>query len=134
VYLLDTNVISELRKPRPHGAVLAWFNAQKTAELMLPSVVIYELQSGANRTRDQDPVKAHEIDLWIERLLDSFLLLPFGSDEARMAADFMHKRPLDLLPDTMIAATAAVYSLTVATRNIADFKGLPVRLLNPFQP
>lgn len=132
MYLLDTNAISELRKQRPHGAVLAWFNAQSRSTLSLPSVAIYELHSGANRTRNQDPIKAAEIELWIKHICQSFIVLPFGIAEARVTASFMDKKASDLLPDAMIAATAATYDLTVATRNTRDFVNFPVRLLNPF--
>ncbi len=134
MYLLDTNVVSELRKPTPHGAVLAWYNAQQVAALALPSIAIYELHSGANRTRQQDIAKAEEIDLWIESILARIAVLPFGSQDARLAAAFMAGRPVDLLPDAMIAATAAVYGLTVVTRNTRDFEAFPVRSLNPFLP
>ena len=132
MYLLDTNVISELRKPRPHGAITAWYAEQQLHALALPSVVIYELQAGAHRTRRQDPAKAEELDSWIESLVRAISILPFGTDDARLTATFMHKRPLDLFPDAMIAATAAVHKLTVVTRNTKDFSSFPVKLLNPF--
>ncbi|MBB5064623.1 type II toxin-antitoxin system VapC family toxin [Granulicella mallensis] len=132
MYLLDTNCISELRKIRPHGAVLSWFNAQSLDTLALPSVTIYELHSGAQRTRRQNPAKADEIAAWIESVIRSIVVLPFGTAEAHMAADFMDRKSVDLLPDAMIAATAAIYDLTLVTRNTRDFLSFPVRLLNPF--
>jgi predicted nucleic acid-binding protein len=132
MYLLDTNCISELRKQRLHGAVLAWFDAQSKDTLAISSVVLYELHNGANRTRRQDSVKAAEIEMWVESIQHWITVLPFGAAEARLTAFFMNKKASDLLPDAMIAATAATYDLTVATRNTRDFVNFPVRLLNPF--
>jgi toxin FitB len=65
-YLLDTNVVSELRKPRPHGAVVAWVNGLHEEQLFLSAVTLGELQAGIERTRRQDPVKAREIELWAD--------------------------------------------------------------------
>jgi len=62
MYLLDTNVISELRKAKPHGAVLAWFSAVRPHEIAIPAVVIEEIQDGAEITRKQDQPKAEEIE------------------------------------------------------------------------
>jgi toxin FitB len=132
MYLLDTNCISELRKQRPHGAVLAWFNTQSKGTLAISSVVLYELHNGANRTRQQDPAKAAEIEKWIESIHHWVTILPFASEEARVTASFMNKKPIDLLPDAMIAATAATYDLIVVTRNTHDFVLFPVQQLNPF--
>jgi predicted nucleic acid-binding protein len=63
-FLLDTNVVSELRRPKPHGAVLAWLHGVDDADLHLASVTLGEIQAGIELTRDQDPAKAVEIELW----------------------------------------------------------------------
>ena len=66
MYLLDTNVVSELRKPKPHGAVLAWFEALEDTQIHLSAVSIGEIQAGIELTREQDASKAQEIEAWLE--------------------------------------------------------------------
>ena len=78
-YLLDTNVVSELRKPRPHGAVIAWVNDQQEEQLFLSAVTLGELQAGIERTRRQDAVKASEIELWAGQLAASYQVLPMDA-------------------------------------------------------
>jgi predicted nucleic acid-binding protein len=133
MYLLDTNVISELRKPRPHGGVLAWIGAQPHRALHLSAVSIYELQAGTERTRIQDQRKADELDRWISELPRKLRVLPFAGLEARVTAYLMRSVSDVLLEDGMVAATAASHRLTVATRNTRDFEGFGVALLNPFE-
>ena len=131
-YLLDTNVVSELRKPKPHGAVLAWLDALPASELFLSAVTIGELQAGVERTRRQDPRKAVEIESWIDRLAGSYEILPMDVLCFREWARLMDRKPEQLLEDMMIAATARVHRLALATRNERDFAGINVRLVNPF--
>jgi predicted nucleic acid-binding protein len=132
-YLLDTNVISELRKPRPHGAVVAWIEGLDGRQIFLSAVALGELQAGIERTRKQDPAKAHEIEAWVDRLAGSFQVLPMDGACFREWARLMHGKPDDLSEDGMIAATAHIYDLTVATRNTRDFGRLGVRVLDPFR-
>ncbi len=132
-YLLDTNVVSELRKPRPHGAVLAWLNHLPDQQVFLSAVTLGELQAGVERTRRQDSQKALDIESWIEQLAGSHQILPMDASCFREWARLMEGRPDHLLEDVMIAATARVHQLTVATRNERDFRTLGVELLNPFR-
>ena len=132
-FLLDTNVVSELRKPRPHGAVLAWLQSSNDADLHLASVTLGEIQAGIEITRDQDPVKAQEIERWLDQLSGSFNLLPMDGAAFRCWAQLMHRRSDTLYEDAMIAAIARVHNLTVVTRNVADFREFGVALLNPFE-
>jgi predicted nucleic acid-binding protein len=132
-YLLDTNIVSELRKPRPHGGVVAWLNQQDDEQLVLSAVTMGELQAGIERTRRQDSSKAAEIELWAEQLADSYQILPMDTTCFRECGRIMDRRPDELLEDAMIAATARVHGLIVATRNEADFKRLDVENLNPFK-
>jgi predicted nucleic acid-binding protein len=132
-YLLDTNVISELRKTRPHGAVVAWFSALEEGVLFLSAVTLGELQSGIERTRHQDPEKAGELEHWIDRLPDSYQVLPMDTACFREWGRIMDKKPRELVQDAMIAATARVHRLVVATRNERDFRQLDVRTFNPFK-
>jgi predicted nucleic acid-binding protein len=132
MYLLDTNVISELRKAKPHGAVLAWFHAVRPEEIAIPAVVIGEIQDGAEITRKQDPLKAAEIEAWLDYILANFSVLPMDGPIFREWARLMAGKPDDLSGDAMIAATARIHHMIVVTRNVRDFDGLAVEVFNPF--
>jgi predicted nucleic acid-binding protein len=133
MYLLDTNVVSELRKPRPHGAVVAWLQTVADADLHLSAVTLGEIQAGIEITREQDAAKASEIEAWADLVVASYNVLPMDGDTFRAWARLMHRRSDALYEDAMIAATAVVHDLTVVTRNVADFAGFGARLLNPFR-
>jgi predicted nucleic acid-binding protein len=132
-YLLDTNVVSEFRKLRPHGAVTAWFETMEEANLFLSAVTLGEIQAGIERTRRQDPRKATELERWVDGLPVSYQVLPMDGACFREWGRIMHNKPADLLEDAMIAATARVHRLIVATRNERDFRQLDVRAFNPFK-
>jgi predicted nucleic acid-binding protein len=132
-YLLDTNVISELRKLRPHGAVAAWFNNVEEARLFLSAVTLGVLQAGIERTRRQDPSKASELESWVDRLPASYQVLPMDTQCFREWARIMNNKPPDLMEDAMIAATARVHRLIVATRNERDFRQFELQTFNPFK-
>ena len=132
MYLLDTNIVSELRKPRPHGAVVAWLQARDDAELYVSVVTLAEIQAGIELTRDQDPAKAREIEAWLDAVAQSYNVLSMDADIFRRWARLMHRRSDTLYEDAMIAATAASHQLTVVTRNAADFAAFfEVPVLNP---
>jgi toxin FitB len=132
-YLLDTNVVSELRKPKPHGAVIAWIGGLRDDQLYISAVTIGELQRGIERTRRQDTQKALEINNWVDQLEMSNNVLAMDSLCFREWARLMEGKADHLLEDAMIAATARVHALTVATRNENDFALLAVELINPFR-
>lgn len=132
-YLLDTNVVSELRKSRPHGAVVAWLRDLQDEQLFLSAVTLGELQAGIELTRRQDPVKAGEIELWADQLEASYQVLPMDSSCFRECARLMQAKSNHLIEDGMIAATARIHGLVVATRNETDFKLLNVQVFNPFK-
>ena len=133
MYLLDTNVVSELRKPKPHGAVLAWFEGLEETQLHLSAVTIGEIRSGIEITREQDEAKASEIEAWLEMVAGSYNVLSMDAATFRAWAQLMHRQSDTVYEDAMIAATAKVHGLTVVTRNVADFKPFGVPLLNPFK-
>ncbi len=132
MYLLDTNVISELRRIKPHGAVISWIQSIEDKDLYLSAVTIGEIQAGIEITREQDVTKAMQIEQWLDLVADSYNVLSMDSSVFRAWAQMMHRTSDTLYEDAMIAATAKQHNLIVATRNIADFKGFEVKLLNPF--
>ena len=133
MYLLDTNVVSELRKPKPHGAVLAWFEQLEDTQLHLCAVTIGEIQAGIEITREQDEAKAAEIQAWLDKVAASYNVLPMDAAAFRVWAQLMHRKSDTVYEDAMIAATAKLHGLTVVTRNVADFKNFGVPLLDPFK-
>lgn len=133
MFLLDTNVVSELRRPRPHGAVLSWLRGTADGDLHLSAVTLGEIQAGIELTREQDPAKAAEIEAWTDLLAASWNVLPMDGETFRAWARLMHRKSDTVYEDAMIAATAVVHDLTVVTRNVADFRPFGVRVLNPFE-
>ena len=132
MYLLDTNVVSEVRKLKPHGAVLAWLQATPDHALYLSAVTLGEIQAGIEITRERDARKASEIEAWLEQLAQSFQILSVDAAVFRCWAKLMHHKNNHHLEDALIAATALTHGLTVVTRNTKDFAALGVPLLNPF--
>ena len=133
MYLLDTNVVSELRRSNPHGAVVAWIANVPAEQLFVSAVTIAEIQAGIEITREQDAPKAEELETWLDRVLSSYSVLPMDARAFREWARLMHRRSDTVSEDAMIAATASVHRLTVVTRNVRDFSGLGVELKNPFE-
>ena len=133
MYLLDTDVVSELRRPRPHGAVVAWLQAVEDAHLHLATVTLGESQAGIELTREQDPGQARDLETWLDQVSQSFNILPMDGPAFRCWARLMHRRCDTLYEDAMIAALATVHRLTAVTRNTRDFQGFGVELLNPFE-
>ena len=130
--MLDTNVVSELRKPKPHGAVLQWIQDIADVDLHISAVTIGEIQAGIELTREQDEAKAKELEQWLELVAGSFNVVPMDALVFRVWARLMHRTSDTLYEDAMIAATAKVHDLTVVTRNVTDFKNFGVSVINPF--
>ena len=132
-YLLDTNVVSELRKAKPHDAVVTWLQTLRPEQIFLSAVTIGELQAGVELTRKNDAAKAREIETWLAMVEATFNALPMDSACFREWARLKVGKVPELIEDAMIAATARVHGLHVATRNERDFREFQVGVFNPFQ-
>lgn len=133
VFLLDTNIVSELRKVRPHGAVVAWVEGIADADLYLSAVTLGEIQAGIEITREQDAAKAAEIEKWADQVEATYNVLPMDTVTFRLWAKLMHRQSDTIYEDAMIAASAIVHNLTVVTRNVCDFEHFHVPVINPFK-
>lgn len=132
-YLLDTNVVSEARKPHPHPSVQGFLHSISDSHTYISVLTIGELHKGISK-HGADP-RAHDISRWVDGLIEQYAenILGVDSDIAtlwgRLSAD--RSRPMT---DTLLAATAIHHQLTFVTRNITDFRGLPIRIVNPWEP
>lgn len=133
MYLLDTNIVSELRKPRPHGGVVAWLEEVADEDLYLSAVTLGEIQAGIEITREQDSQKAAAIEAWADQVALTYNVLTMDAATFRIWATLMHRQSDTVYEDAMIAATALRHKLTVVTRNVRDFERFDVPLLNPFE-
>ena len=130
--LLDTNVVSAVRRPDRHPEVARWLAAQQSEALFLSVVTIGEIRRGITRQERRDPPFAHELTVWLTQLLTQFgdRVLSFDLPEAqrwgRLSAELGHDTP-----DLMIAATALEHGLTVVTRNVKHFEATGVETFNP---
>lgn len=137
MYLLDTNVLSEFRRltfRRGSRSVQAWAEGVSTKSLFLSSITIFEIEHGVHNLAAKDPAGAENIRQWLQNhVLRGFesRILPFGVDEARVCARLMGGRSRPFR-DMQIAATASHAGFILVTRNIKDFSGLSVSLINPF--
>lgn len=132
MYLLDTNVVSELRRPRPNQAVALWIRNIPAEHLYLSAGTIGEIQAGIEIMRDQDAAKADDLEGWLERVLDTYNILGLDALVFREWARLMHHQSDTLIQDVLIAAVANVHRLTVVTRNVRHFRQLGVPTLDPF--
>ena len=133
MYLLNTNVVSELRRPRPNPGVLEWIQHVPPEKLYLSGVTIGEIQAGIEITREQDAPKAAELERWLDQVLATYRVLPQDGPVFREWARLMHRRSDTLPTDALLAATAVVHRLTVVTRNVRDFEPFGVPTVGPFR-
>ncbi|WP_067864071.1 type II toxin-antitoxin system VapC family toxin [Nocardia shimofusensis] len=135
-FVLDTNVVSELRKSDrvANASVRAWARARRPSELYLSAVTVTELEVGIGRVERRDGTQGKRLRMWLEDdLLDVFAgrILPFDLATARRAAQ-LHVPDPRPERDAMIAATAAEHGMTVVTRNVKDFATMGVPLIDPW--
>lgn len=133
-FLVDTNVISELRKrDRANVNVRAWFASVTDDDLFLSVLVIGEIRQGIERLKERDSGQAEALEAWLGRVKKLFgpRLLPITESVAEEWGRLNRIRPLPTV-DSLLAATAKVNGLTLVSRNVADFSGTGVSLLDPF--
>ncbi len=133
MFLLDTNVVSELRRTKPHGAVVEWIRSTADRNLHIGAPTIGEIQNGVELARPHDAQKAAEIEAWLDIIVRDYSILPMDAEAFRLHASLMLGRSDDVYEDAMIASIAALHGLIVATRNVRDFAPFGVRTLNPFK-
>lgn len=133
-FLLDTNVVSEVRRRSPNPQVVAWFAAQRQEDLYLSALTVGELRQGVEGLRRRDARSAQELDRWLTGLLSAYAdhVVPVS---AAVADNWGRLNVPDRLPviDGLLAATALVHGWTFVTRNGADVARTGVRTLNPFE-
>jgi hypothetical protein len=133
-FLLDTNVVSELRKRgRANPDVLAWMQAQPDEQLYLSAATMGEIRMGIERLRKRDSKQAAELDQWAETVRSQYRsrILDATSEIFERWGVLQSMRPVAVM-DAVLAATALHHNLTLVTRNTDDFRGLGLRLFNPF--
>ncbi len=134
-YLIDTNIISEVRKgARCDRDVAAWFESIADADIYLSVLVVGEIRKGIERARPNNPVQASALEQWLTELVRSFTerIMPIDQAVADEWGRMSAKRSLSTI-DALLAATAKVNGMTLATRNISDVVNLDVRVLDPFE-
>lgn len=134
-FLLDTNVVSEVRRRRPDRNVMRWFGDVDDSLLHLSVLVLGEIRQGIERRRRHDPTAAESLETWLSTMRQRFArrLLPVTVDIADRWGPLNVPDPLPAV-DGLLAATALVHDMVLVTRNVDDVARTGVRVLNPFDP
>lgn len=135
MYLLDTNVISELRKPQADKNVVAWARTVISPRMFISAITLKELETGVLRMERRDPAQGKVLRTWLKRhVMPAFdaRILPVDAAVALRCAR-IHVPDQANESDALIAATALVHGLTVVTRNTGDFESSGVALINPWE-
>ncbi|PSL56383.1 hypothetical protein B0I31_103132 [Saccharothrix carnea] len=132
-FLLDTNVVSEIRKKAPNPGVAAWFEAVPASELFLSVLVVGEIRQGIERLARRDSTQAEVYERWLGQLVDVYgdRIVPVTADVAEAWGRISVPDAVPVV-DGLLAATALVHGWTLVTRNVGDVASTGARLLNPF--
>jgi predicted nucleic acid-binding protein len=132
-FLLDTNVVSEIRKQAPDAGVASWFASVPADRLFLSVLVVGEIRQGIERLASRDIDQAEIFERWLSRMVDGYgdRLIPITDRIAQAWGRLNVPDPVPVV-DGLMAATALVYDWTLVTRNVSDVRSTGVRLLNPF--
>ena len=132
MFLIDTDVVSALRKRRRHPEIARWVEAQRSADLYLSVVTVGEIERGIERQQRRDPVHAHALAAWLDRLIALYgdRILAVDLSAARRWGRLSHLIGHEGA-DLLIAATALEHGLTVVTRNVRHFEPTGVPVLDP---
>jgi toxin FitB len=132
-FLLDTNVVSEIRKQAPDPGVASWFNSVPADRLFLSVLVVGEIRQGVERLARRDPIQAEIFERWLSQLIDGYgdRLIPITDRIAQAWGRLNVPDPVPVV-DGLMAATALVHDWTLVTRNVGDVRSTGVRVLNPF--
>ena len=133
MYLLDTNVVSVLRRPDRHPGPIQWLQARRASDVFLSVVTVGEIERGIARQQHRDPSVARELSVWLDRVLTWYgdrvlgVDVPTARRWGRLSGDLGHESA-----DLIIAATALEHGLTVVSRNTRHFEPAGVKVLDPF--
>lgn len=132
-FLLDTNVVSEIRKQTPDAGVASWFASVPADRLFLSVLAVGEIRHGIERLGRRDPAQAEIFERWLSQLVGGYgdRLIPVTERIAQAWGRLNYPDPVPVV-DGLMAATALVHDWTLVTRNVADVRSTGVRLLNPF--
>jgi toxin FitB len=132
-FLLDTNVVSEIRKQAPDPGVVSWFTSVTADRLFLSVLVVGEIRQGVERLARRDPIQAEIFERWLSQLIDGYgdRLIPITDRIAQAWGRLNVPDPVPVV-DGLMAATALVHDWTLVTRNVGDVRSTGVRVLNPF--
>jgi predicted nucleic acid-binding protein len=136
MYLIDTNIISEVGKGRRCDRhVAAWYRDTRDDELFLSVLVVGEIRQGIERLRPRNRQRAAALEQWLQEILTSFgeRVLPIDERVAQVWGRMNARAPLAAV-DSLLAATAEAHGMTLVTRNLKDIERSGVRCLNPFEP
>jgi predicted nucleic acid-binding protein len=133
-FLLDTNIVSELRKSAPDANVARWSRVNARAGAYISALVVGEIRQGIERVRPRDPKQADAFEGWLDGLVDIYRdrILPVSVVVAEEWGRMNAATKPPPIVDGLMAATAKVHRLTLATRNVADMARTGVPLVNPF--
>ena len=132
-YLVDTNVVAEVRRRRPNAGVVRWLDSVAAAELHVSVLVLGEVRQGVERLRPKDPDRARAIERWLATLADDYAerVVPVTAQVTDAWGRLNARGPFPVV-DGLMAATALVHGWTFVTRNTRDVAGTGVPLLDPF--